>query len=88
MPKRSEERADKVIEEEKKQQRFIMALAVTSIVTMMNNTTVSVALPSFMEIFAIDVRAAQWVIVGYMLPLGMCMPLSGYLGARYGYPNL
>lgn len=85
MPKRSDEMADKVIEEEKKQQRFIMALAVTSIVTMMNNTTVSVSLPSFMEIFAIDVRAAQWVIVGYMLPLGMCMPLSGYLGARYGY---
>lgn len=80
--------ASNIIKERKKQRSFLAALAVTSIVTMMNNTTVSVSLPSFMQIFGVDVRTAQWIIVGYMLPLGMCMPLSGYLGQRYGYKKV
>lgn len=79
---------ENVITDSKKQTKFMTALAVTSIVTMMNTTTVSVSLPSFMQIFAIDVRTVQWVVVGYMLPLGMCMPLSGYLGEKYGYKRV
>ncbi len=79
---------DCLIRETKKQKSFILAVALSGIVIMMNNTTVSIALPSFMEIFNVDVRTVQWVAVGYMLPLGMCMPLSGYLGQRYGIKKI
>ena len=74
---------DCLIKEKNEQKRFILAVALSGIVIMMNNTTVSIALPSFMEIFDVDVRTVQLVSVGYMLPLGMFMPLSGYLGQKY-----
>ena len=79
---------DCLIRDKKNQRSFILAVALSGIVIMMNNTTVSIALPSFMEIFGVDVRTVQWVAVGYMLPLGMFMPLSGYLGQRYGVKKI
>lgn len=38
-----------------------------------------------MAIFGVDINAVQWVSVGYLLPLGMVMPLSEYLCERYSY---
>lgn len=64
---------------------LLWTLIVAGLVTTMNTTTVSIALPSYMQIFHVDLATVQWVVVGYMLPLGMMMPLSGYLGERLGY---
>lgn len=72
----------------KKQQLLLAAVVLAGITTMLNNTTVSIALPSFMEIFDTDIRLVQWVVVGYMLPLGMVMPLTGYFGQRYSYRKM
>jgi len=72
----------------KKQQALLAAVVVSGITTMLNNTTVSVALPSFMKIFDTDIRIVQWIVVGYMLSLGMAMPLAGYFGDRYSYRKL
>ena len=64
---------------------LLWTLIIAGLVTTMNTTTVSIALPSYMQIFQVDLTTVQWVVVGYMLPLGMMMPLSGYLGERLGY---
>lgn len=72
----------------KKQQALLAAVIVAGVTTMLNNTTVSIALPSFMTIFNTDIRMVQWVVVGYMLPLGMAMPLASYFGERYSYRKL
>lgn len=74
---------------EKRQQRLLVAaILLAGITTMLNSTTVTIALPSYMSIFQVDIRTVQWVVVGYMLPLGMVMPLSGYLGSRYSYRKM
>lgn len=73
------------ITDEKKQKRFMIALLLTNIIAMLNTTTVTLSLPTYMEVFGVNISTVQWVSVGYMLPLGMVMPLSGYLGERYGY---
>ncbi|KJS22314.1 MAG: hypothetical protein VR72_06440 [Clostridiaceae bacterium BRH_c20a] len=76
------------LKDEKKQQALLAAVVVTGITIMLNNTTVSIALPSFITIFNTDIRMAQWIVVGYMLSLGMAMPLASYFGERYSYRKL
>jgi len=71
-----------------KQRALLASVVVAGITTMLNNTTVSIALPSFMKIFNTNIRIVQWVVVGYMLTLGMAMPLAGYFGDRYSYRKL
>ena len=68
-----------------KQKRFMVALLLINVIAMMNSTTVTLSLPTYMEVFGVDINTVQWVTIGYMLPLGMMMPLSGYLGERYSY---
>lgn len=72
----------------KKQQALLAALVMAGITTMLNSTTVSIALPSFMTIFNTNIRMVQWIMLGYMLPLGMAMPLASYFGERYSYRKL
>lgn len=74
-----------VITEERRHKLFLAAVLLTNIMTMLNTTTVTISLPSYMTIFGVDINAVQWVSVGYLLPLGMVMPLSEYLCERYSY---
>lgn len=70
---------------EHKTQLFLMVILLANLITMLNTSTVSISLPSYMSIFQVDINTVQWVVVGYMLPLGMMMPLAGYLCERYSY---
>lgn len=64
---------------------FLLAMLLTNVITMLNSTTVTISLPTYMTVFQVDINTVQWVVIGYMLPLGMMMPLSGYLCERYSY---
>lgn len=64
---------------------LLIAIVLANITINMNNNTVSIALPTYMQIFSVDVNLVQWVVIGYMLPLCMMMPVSGYLCERYSY---
>lgn len=64
---------------------LLVAIVLANITINMNNNTVSIALPTYMQIFSVDVNLVQWVVIGYMLPLCMMMPVSGYLCERYSY---
>ena len=64
---------------------LLIAIVLANITINMNNNTVSIALPTYMQIFSVDVNLVQWVVVGYMLPLCMMMPVSAYLCERYSY---
>ena len=67
---------------------FLLAIMLTNIVAMINTSTVNIALPTYMRIFHVDINTVQWVVIGYLLPLGMMMPLSGYLCERYSYRKI
>ena len=77
-----------IITDVKRQKGFVFVLMLTSIVAMLNSTTVTISLPTYMQVFGVDINTVQWVTVGYMLPLGMMMPLSSYLGERYSYKKV
>ncbi len=73
------------IEDEAKRKSFLIAILLSNIIIKLNTTTVMIALPTYMTIFQVDISTVQWVAVGYMLPLSMTMPLSGYFCERYSY---
>ena len=68
-----------------KRKWLLVAIVLANITINLNSNTVSIALPTYMQIFSVDVNLVQWVVVGYMLPLCMMMPVSGYLCERYSY---
>ena len=71
--------------ETSRNRRFLVAVMLTNLTTMLNTSTVNISLPSYMSIFNVDINTVQWVVIGYLLPLGMMMPLAGYLCERYSY---
>ncbi len=50
----------------------------------LNNTALNPAIPEFMTVFGIDAVAASWVITGFMISMGMTMPVTAYLGNKFG----
>ncbi len=73
------------LKDPRKQRALLTTLVVSGFTTMLNTSTVNIALPTFMQVFDTDIRMVQWIIVGYMLTLGMMLPMVGYFGERYGY---
>ncbi|WP_061808902.1 DHA2 family efflux MFS transporter permease subunit [Rossellomorea vietnamensis] len=51
--------------------------------TIFNQTTMTVALPTIMDVFSIDASTGQWLTTGYMLVNGVLIPVTGYLMQRY-----
>jgi EmrB/QacA subfamily drug resistance transporter len=51
--------------------------------TIFNQTTMTVALPTIMDVFNIDASTGQWLTTGYMLVNGVLIPVTGFLMQRY-----
>lgn len=57
-------------------------LVLSSLVMILNETSLSVALPAVMEDFHIPATSAQWLITGFMLTMAVVIPTTGYLLER------
>ena len=79
------ETTKRVLVDEAHSRLFLLAILLSGVVTMLNTSTVTISLPTYMNVFHVDINTVQWVVIGYMLPLGMVMPLSEYLCERFSY---
>lgn len=50
----------------------------------LNNSMLNPTLPRFMEIFDADAVSVGWMLTIFMVAMGMTMPLTGFLGDRFG----
>ena len=55
---------------------ILLGLMLGSFVGMFSETALNIALPSLMQAFSISQSTVQWLITGYMLTIGICMPLT------------
>lgn len=78
----------RVLVDEAHSRLFLLAILLSGVVTMLNTSTVTISLPTYMNVFHVDINTVQWVVIGYMLPLGMVMPLSEYLCERFSYKKV
>lgn len=66
----------------------IIVLIIAAFMAILDSSIVNVALPKMMAVFGVSTKKAEWILTGYMLTLGVVMPLSGYLGDTFGYKRI
>ena len=52
--------------------------------TLLDKTIVNVALPTFAREFSATPTTIEWVVTGYLLSLAVFIPVSGWVGDRFG----
>jgi EmrB/QacA subfamily drug resistance transporter len=50
----------------------------------MDTTIINVAIPTLAEEFKVNAASMEWVVIGYLLPLAVWIPASGWIGDRFG----
>jgi MFS transporter, DHA2 family, lincomycin resistance protein len=58
---------------------IVASLLICGAVGMFNETSLNIAMTNLMEVFQISAATAQWLTTGFMLTLGILMPMSGML---------
>ncbi|MFS0605308.1 DHA2 family efflux MFS transporter permease subunit [Peribacillus frigoritolerans] len=58
---------------------ILTALLICGAVGMFNETSLNIALTNLMDVFQISAATAQWLTTGFLLTLGILMPMSGLL---------
>ncbi|WES65730.1 MDR family MFS transporter [Microbacter sp. GSS18] len=66
----------------------IALLVASAFVVILNETIMSVALPSLMDDLDITANTAQWLTTGFMLTMAVVIPLTGFLLARFPLRNV
>lgn len=66
----------------------IALLVASAFVVILNETIMSVALPSLMVDLDITAATAQWLTTGFLLTMAVVIPLTGYLLARFPLRNI
>src|SRR5437899_6060155 len=64
------------------------AIDICTIMDILDNTVVNVALPSLERVFTVDLHAMQWIVTGYLLAQAAVIPLAGWLSDRFGAKRL
>ena len=57
----------------------LMGLYLGGFTGMYSETALNIALPQLSGAFAVDIALTQWLVVGYMLVIGIAMPFSSLL---------
>lgn len=60
----------------------LVVLVLAATIMILNETSLSVALPSIMADFSIPATSAQWLTTGFMLTMGVVIPTTGFLLER------
>jgi EmrB/QacA subfamily drug resistance transporter len=62
----------------------VVTVLLGTLAVSLNNTALNPAIPAFMAAFEIDAVTASWIMTGFMISMGMTMPVTGFLGHRFG----
>ncbi|HVK95068.1 MAG TPA: DHA2 family efflux MFS transporter permease subunit [Noviherbaspirillum sp.] len=62
----------------------VVTVLLGTLAVSLNNTALNPAIPEFMAVFGIGAVPASWIITGFMLSMGMTMPVTAYLSHRFG----
>lgn len=62
----------------------VVSVLLGTFTVILNNSMLNPTLPMFMAMFKVDAVSVSWILTIYMVATGMTMPLTGYLGDRFG----
>ncbi|MET0402143.1 MAG: DHA2 family efflux MFS transporter permease subunit [Cystobacter sp.] len=64
---------------------FMFTLFVGSFMSVLSSSTITIAIPELQRYFGVELSVLQWTLTGFMLAMGTCAPLTGYLGGRFSF---
>lgn len=66
----------------------LLTLVIGGFMAILDGSIVNVALPKMMSIFGVTADEVQWVMTAYLLASGVVVPVTGYLGDRFGMKSM
>ncbi len=67
----------------------VLAVVMTgTFMAILDSSIVNIALPHIMTSLEVNLSQVQWVLTAFMLAAAVVMPLTGWLGNRFGYGKL
>ncbi|MFA9558491.1 MDR family MFS transporter [Evansella sp. AB-rgal1] len=71
-------------------QKWLVVITVLlgTFTVILNNSMLNPAVPHLMSVFQADAVATGWVITIFMVTMGVTMPVTGYLGDKFGKKQL
>ncbi len=66
----------------------VIAVLLGTFTIILNNSMLNPAIPYLMDVFDADAVSTGWVITIFMVAMGITMPLTGYLGDKFGKKKL
>lgn len=63
----------------------LVVVMIGTFLSVLDTTILNVALPYIVTSFGSNVEEVKWVTTGFMIAAAVSMPLSGWLGQRFGY---
>lgn len=62
----------------------LFVLVTGAFAAILNNSSINIAIPKLMTIFGVSANEIQWVVTAYMLTSAVVIPITGFLGDRFG----
>lgn len=59
--------------------KVMLGLYIGAFLGMLSETSMNIALPDLVDEFSVSSGTAQWMVVGYMLAIGVALPYVGFL---------
>lgn len=66
----------------------LVAIIIGVFMAVLDTSIVNVALPNMMNVFGVGQNSIQWVVTAYTLTVGSIIPVTGFLGERFGYKRV
>ncbi len=66
----------------------LMVLVLGAFMAILDGSIINVALPRLMAIFNVNPSQIQWIMTSYLLTSGVVVPVTGYLGDKFGYKKV
>lgn len=65
-----------------------LIIVIGTFMAILDTSILNVALPKLMVLFGVDTKQIEWILTAYMLVSGAIIPITTYLGERFGYRRL
>lgn len=62
----------------------LLVVVFGTFMAILDTSIVNIALPKMMAVFGVSTEEIKWVLTAYMLTMGAVIPLTGYLGDKFG----
>ncbi|HAT54906.1 MAG TPA: MFS transporter, partial [Lactobacillus sp.] len=62
---------------------FVLTLLIGTFCDMLNQTVMAVAQPKLMSTFSVSTATIQWLTTGFLLVMGIMVPITGWLTDRF-----